>query len=80
VTEKIVLTNDERRVLEALSTRPGHFAVPRTERELRVQTAVMNALKLRGFVRCVDGERWQITDEGGRWLASNPKIGERGND
>ena len=72
----VILSNDERRTLEALSTRPGHFAVPRTERELKIGRAVLNALQSRGYVKCTGGDEWTITPEGGRWLASNPPKGQ----
>jgi hypothetical protein len=71
--DPVVLSANERDVLEKLSTRPGHFAMPRTERQLKVTRAVLNALKIRGFVRSVGGgDRWAITTEGLRWLANNP--------
>jgi hypothetical protein len=70
--DPVILSNDERQVLEALSTRPGHFSIPRTERELHTQRSLLNALQTRGFVKCVGGDRWQITEDGGRWLAANP--------
>jgi hypothetical protein len=73
--DPVILTVNERKVLEDLSTRPGHFSVPRTERELKVTRAVLNALQLRGFVRSVGSDQWIITPEGGRWLTANPKKG-----
>jgi hypothetical protein len=74
--DPVILTVNERKVLEDLSTRPGHFSVPRTQRELKVTRAVLNALQMRGFIRPVGGgDTWSITPEGGRWLAANTKKG-----
>jgi hypothetical protein len=77
--DPIVLSANERDVLEKLSTRPGQFAMPRTERALRVTRAVLTALQIRGFIRNAGGgDRWSITAEGSRWLANNPSTGKKG--
>jgi ribosomal protein S19E (S16A) len=75
MNDKVILPNEARGVLEQLSTAPGHFAVPRTQRELHVQRAVLTMLKGYGFVRNAQGgDTWEITQQGERWLADNKAV------
>jgi hypothetical protein len=72
MVDKVILPNEAVGVLNRLSTGPGHFAAPRTERELHVQRAVLNLLKGYGFIRAAEGgDKWSITQEGERWLLEN---------